>query len=109
MSLLDRILDEGRHNNAAEKASQARGDSNAFLARMKKRTPRAKMSQAAGSWDYNPVAVGSQNAMFTKWTPPAKMVDMATGGQQIAVRQESVEDVTSRIDTIVDAIFAEDE
>ena len=108
MSLLEQILDEGSYNHPDENKAQSRGDSTAYLSRMKKRKPKAAPSQTAGRWSYNPVPVRGQSHMFTNWAPPARMSDMATPSQKINVRQESLGEVLDRIDTMVDVVFAEE-
>lgn len=106
MSLLDRVLGEA-DNYDSESDAQCRGDSTAYLNRMKKRKPKARMSQAAGKWSYNPVDVRAQTNMFTNMMPPPRMSDMESGEErtQIGVRDDFVEDVSERIDAIVGAVF----
>lgn len=107
MSLLDRILDEN-YDAPGESAAMRRGDSTAFLKRMKSRTPKAKMSQVAGRWAYNPVQMQPVGMSFTKWSPPKKMAKMSTPSRTIKVRQESMDQVSDFLDNVLEAVFDED-
>ena len=107
MSLLSRLLDEN-YDAPGESDAMRRGDSNAYLKRMKGRTPSAKMSQAAGQWSYNPVEMTPLNATFTKWSPPKKMSNFSAPSRTITVRQESIDEITSYLDGVMEAVFDED-
>lgn len=103
MSVFDRIFTESVSDEAEE---MRRGSSSAWLKRTQSGGPRSTPSTAAGKWSYNPVT--SDDGQFTKWMPPARMSKYASAGRPITVHQESLEDVSERLDTIGEAIFGED-
>jgi hypothetical protein len=107
MSVFDRIFTES-YDKPGEAEAIRRGDSASWLKRTQARGPRSTPSAAAGKWSYNAVEQ-REGAQFTKWMPPARMAQLASSGQTIGVRQESLEEVSSRIDTILEAVFPEDD
>jgi len=104
MSTFDRIFNED-YDVHGEAEAMRRGDSTAWLKRTQDRGPRAKASAAAGRWAYEPVDM--KHGGFTKWVPPSKMMDLSIGSQR--VHQESLEETTERIDSILGALFDDDE
>ena len=108
MSFLEEIINED-YSVPAEAEAMRRGDSNAWLRRHNASKPRMYPSNVAGQWEYVPVS--TRNGDFSKWNPPGRMTtfdpDRKIG---VSVRQEDVdpvEEVSERINNIVDVLFSD--